>query len=259
MGPRPDVEPSAAAGGSSACPPTGPACPLIGLAHGSRHPGVAASVDAVMAAAGALGRMPTRGAYLDLAEPDLTAVATELAALGHTRAVVTPLLFTEAFHARVDVPAAVRAASDASGMELVVTDILGTGTDVQAVVLAGMDRAGIADATSVLLLAVGSSSEAANAAVVELARRLGRERAGTVAAAFATRSPRPVEVLDRLRPPAAVVPLFLSPGLLLDPVQALAAERGLTMAPPLGTLAAPVLVQRYVSAVGASLGVSALR
>ena len=41
---------------------------------------------------------------LDLAEPDLGAAVRQLAEAGHTTAVVVPLLFTEAYHATVDVP-----------------------------------------------------------------------------------------------------------------------------------------------------------
>jgi sirohydrochlorin ferrochelatase len=205
-----------------------------------------------MAAASALGAMPAVGAYLDLAQPDLTAVALELAKQGHRRAVVTPLLFTEAFHATVDVPEAVREAADVSGLELVVSDILGTTDDIGEVVELSMRRAGIGDPTSVLLFAVGSSSAPANDAVHDLADRLGQRRSGAVAAAFGTRSPRATDVLPGLPAPVAIVPLFLSPGLLLDPLAELASERGLTMAPPLGTLAAPVLVARYRDAVAAT-------
>jgi len=245
MGQRPVLEPSAGAGGSFVCP-------LIGLAHGSRHEGVRGSVDELMAAASDFGTMPAYGAYLDLAEPDLAAVATELATRGHHRAVVTPLLFTEAFHAAVDVPAAVREAAEASGLELLTSDILGTGEDMLQVVRRAMQNAGIDDEGSVLLFAVGSSSTDANDAVYDFAARLGRGRRGRVVAAFATRSPRVAEVLPQLPPPTAVVPLFLSPGLLLDPLVTLAAERGLTIAPPLGALAAPVLLDRYRQTLAAS-------
>lgn len=193
--------------------------------------------------------MPAVGAYLDLAQPDLTAVATGLAQEGHRRAVVTPLLFTEAFHATVDVPEAVREAAVVSGIELVASDILGTAADMQQVLEESMCQAGIGDVESVLLLAVGSSSTAANDAVQDLAHRLAEGRSGPVTAAFGTRSPRPLEVLAELAPPVAIVPLFLSPGLLLDPVAAMAAERGMVMAPPLGTLAAPVLLARYRDAL----------
>ena len=46
-----------------------------------------------------------------------------------------------------------------------------------------------------------------------------------------------------------MLPLFLSDGLLLDPVRALAAERGWTMVEPLGERAAGVVLDRYRAAV----------
>ena len=46
------------------------------------------------------------------------------------RAVVVPLLFTEAYHATVDVPETVRDVAESLPLELVVADILGTGDDV---------------------------------------------------------------------------------------------------------------------------------
>ena len=87
-----------------------------------------------------------------------------------------------------------------------------------------------------------------------LAARLDRRRPGTVRAAFGTTAPKPAAVLAGLAEPVAVVPLFLSPGLLLDPVVRLAAERGWTVAPPLGDLAAPLVLRRYARArAGAEL------
>ena len=87
---------------------------LIGLAHGSRHPRVAAGIDAVLAAASPLARAQTRAAYLDLTDPDLAAVASkDLALAGVPRAVVVPSL-TDAFHARIDVPEAVARATETS-------------------------------------------------------------------------------------------------------------------------------------------------
>jgi sirohydrochlorin cobaltochelatase len=228
--------------------PGGPV-PLIGLAHGSRHAGVAASVADLMAAVAVVGRIPTAGAFLDLAAPDLTAVAAALAAQGHRAAVVAPLLFTEAFHARVDVPDAVREAAEATGLELCTADILGTGDDLLPVLQQSMLLADIGDREPVVLLSVGSSRAAANDAVDDLARRLTEGRTGPVRAAFGTRSPRVGDVLADLGPGAAIVPLFLSPGLLLDPVAELAGARGMKMAAPLGTLVAPLLVARYQRAL----------
>ncbi|HEX8487514.1 MAG TPA: sirohydrochlorin chelatase [Propionibacteriaceae bacterium] len=266
MGHRPDIEPSAGAGGffvrpdatSGLATPPGPdtspdseALPitLIGLAHGSRHPGVAASIDDLMLATATAGGMPAVGAFLDLAEPDLATVAQRLADQGHRAAVVAPLLFTEAFHAKVDVPEAVREAGEASGLELVTAAVLGTGDDMLEVVVQSMAAAGVGPAHAVVLLAVGSSRVEANDAVLDLAARLANRRTGQVVAAFGTRSPRVADVLDDLTAPAAIVPLFLSPGLLLDPLEQLAASRGMVMAAPLGDLVAPLLVQRYQRAL----------
>jgi hypothetical protein len=55
--------------------------------------------------------------------------------------------------------------------------------------------------------------------------------------------------LDQLGEPVAVLPLFLSDGLLLDPVRTLAAERGWPMVEPLGERAADVVLHRYRTAL----------
>jgi sirohydrochlorin cobaltochelatase len=159
--------------------------------------------------------------------------------------VVVPLLFTVAFHATVDVPESVQQAVTETGLELLVADILGTGPDVEDLVRTSMAEAGVGSEESVLLFAVGSSNRAANDAVHDLAARLDRHRKGAVRAAVGPPVPRAAAVLPELAEPVAVVPLFLSPGLLLNPLTELAAERGWTMAPPLGDLAAPLVLRRY--------------
>jgi sirohydrochlorin ferrochelatase len=230
---------------------------VIGLAHGSRHTEGGVAIERLMAAVAEAGGMPATSAFLDLAEPDLHAAAAALVAAGHRRAVVVPLLFTVAFHSTIDVPQAVEAAAEATGLELTVAEILGTGNDVADLLEASLAHAGVSGGSSVLLYAVGSSNSAANAAVTDLASRLelGRGGAGVsrggrpVRAAFATCSPRPDDVLDQLGEPIAVLPLFLSDGLLLDPIRALAAARGWTMVEPLGERAAGVVLDRYRSAV----------
>ncbi len=223
--------------------------PLVGLAHGSRHPRGAAAIERLMTEVGALAGLDSRPAYLDLAQPDLETVVTDLAAAGHTSAVVVPLLFTSAFHATVDVPEAVQTAADAVGLELVVTDIIGTGDDVATLLGANLVDAGVPGTTSVLLLAVGSSKPAANAAVADLAVRLGAGRDAPLRAAFGTCAPRAADVLAELPGPVAVVPLFLSDGLLLDPVRRMATERGMTMLEPLGERATPLVLARYGAAL----------
>ena len=243
-GPRPTSEPSASAGGSSVS--AAPA--LVGLAHGSRHADGTRSIEQLMRVVAATGDVDARPAFLDLAEPDLLTVAGRLVEAGHRQAVIVPLLFTVAFHATVDVPEAVREASARTGLELVVADILGTGADVQELVQASMAAAHVPEDRDVLLYAVGSSNAAANDAVHDLAARLARHRPGNVRAAFGTTDPRAAAVLPSLGETVAVVPLFLSPGLLLAPVAAIARERGWTVAPPLGDLAAPLVLRRYASA-----------
>ena len=202
-----------------------------------------------MSAVAEAGRLPAAYAYLDLAEPDLDTTAAALAAAGHRRAVVVPLLFTAAFHATIDVPQAVHAAAESSGVDLQVADILGTGDDVAELLSTGLADAGVPAGASVLLYAVGSSNPAANAAVVDLAARLAAHRSAPVRAAFATCAPRPAEVLDQLGDTVAVLPLFLSDGLLLDPVRTLAAERHWPVLEPLGERAAGIVLHRYQSAL----------
>jgi sirohydrochlorin ferrochelatase len=206
--------------------------------------------------------MPTRAAYLDLTDPDLTAVALELASEGHRSAVVVPLLFTPAFHATIDVPDAIAAASAASGLDLQLAAILGTGDDLADVLAAVMAEFGVGAGESVLLFAVGSSDVDANAALDDLAARLAARRHGPVRVGFGTAAPRADAVLDDLTASGAdmaaivIVPLFVAPGLLLDPVQAKARERGWVTTPPLAERVAPIVARRYRdrTAVPSSLG-----
>jgi sirohydrochlorin ferrochelatase len=54
--------------------------------------------------------------------------------------------------------------------------------------------------------------------------------------------------MNELPEPVAVVPLFLTDGLLLTSVRELAAQRGWQMAEPLGERAAELVTVRYHSA-----------
>lgn len=187
-------------------------------------------------------------AYLDLAEPDLGAAVRQLAEAGHATAVVVPLLFTEAYHATVDVPETVGDVAGSLRFELVVAEILGTGDDVAQLLRRSMAEAGIGDDSSVLLFAVGSSKPEANAAVFDLAARLAAGRRSPVRACFGTCAPGVADVVGGLPEPIALVPLFLAEGLLLSPVRTLAAQHGWRIAEPLGEHAADLVRQRYDSA-----------
>ncbi len=177
--------------------------------------------------------------------PTSAEAVRQLADAGHTSAVVVPLLFTEAFHATVDVPETVRSVTESVPLQLIVTDILGTGDDMAQLLRESMASSGIDDRASVLLFAVGSSMPAANEAVVDLAVRLTEDRRGLVRACFGTCSPGVADVMNGLPEPVAVVPLFLTDGLLLTSVRELATQRGWQMAEPLGERAAELVLLRY--------------
>src|SRR5690606_20572705 len=84
----------------------GPDGPLVAVAHGSRDPRAAATVEALLDEVRLLRPgLPVRGAYLDHATP-----APGQALHGLSEAVVLPLLLTEAYHSRVDLPAELREA-----------------------------------------------------------------------------------------------------------------------------------------------------
>jgi sirohydrochlorin cobaltochelatase len=198
-----------------------------------------------MAAVAEQADIPALPAYLELAQPDLSAAARQLADIGYATAVVVPLLFTEAYHATIDVPETVRDVAESLPLQLVVADILGTDDDVARLLVQTMDEVGVDESTSVLLFAVGSSNPEANEAVFSLAARLGRGRRHPVRACFGTCSPSVADVLDGLDGPVAILPLFLAEGLLLSPVRALAAQQGWRIASPLGERAADLVRQRY--------------
>jgi sirohydrochlorin cobaltochelatase len=198
-----------------------------------------------MAAVAGRAKITAMPAYLDLAEPDLSATVGRLAEAGHTAAVVVPLLFTEAYHATIDVPQTVGDVTASRPFQLIIADILGTDEDVADLLRQSLVSADIPDHSSVLLFAVGSSNPAANAAVVDLASRLAAGRHGLVRACFGTSRPGVADVLDGLAEPISVLPLFLAEGLLLAPLRTLAAERGWQLAEPLGERAADLVLRRY--------------
>ena len=201
-----------------------------------------------MAAVAEQAKITTVPAYLDLAQPDLGDAVRGLVQSGQTAAVVVPLLFSEAYHATVDVPQTVAEVTTSGEFQLTVAEILGTGDDVADLLRESMVAAGIADDSSVLLFAVGSSNQAANDAVIDLAGRLADRRQGSVRACFGTCRPRVSDVVDGVADPVAAVPLFLAEGLLLAPLRKLAAERGWQMAEPLAERAADLVRKRYEAA-----------
>ncbi|MFE7634688.1 sirohydrochlorin chelatase [Kitasatospora sp. NPDC057518] len=204
---------------------------LLLIAHGSRDPRHAATVAALVEEVRAQ-RPGTEvaTAYLDHCAPRIPKVVGRLA-----DAVAVPLLLNRAFHAKHDIPAALRAVGD----RLPVADVLGP----SPLLLAALDRrlaeAGLAVGspaararTGVVLAAAGSSDPAADAATRAVAAEWRRTRGwAAVEVAYASAAgPRVPDALAALRTAGAertaVAPYLLAPGLLPDRIAAAAEDAG---------------------------------
>ncbi len=208
-------------------------------------------VDAAAAAVDAPGRV----AFLDLAEPGVDAAVERLAAEGFTEAIAVPLLFTEAYHAKQDVPAAIAEAEKRHGVRIRVADVIGTGDDVADTVARHALAWSIEDRQGpVVLLAVGSSHADANASVQDLAERIGQRLDREVIAQFATCAPRAVDAIKASSGPGVLLPLFTAPGLLLDAAIDAANQHGWAYIPYLGAKLSAVVADRYRAALNSSAG-----
>lgn len=236
---------------------------LVALAHGSRDPRSAATVKALVAEVKAMRpdlRIET--AFLDLSKPSFDTVVDRLVRAGFEEIVVVPLLLTEAFHAKVDVPEAIAAATARhEGLKIRATGVLG----MEAAFLEVLDlrlrealkQARVRELDALVLAAAGSSDPLANQAVARLARTWGTRHRLPVTAAFASAAPPAAGEAVRSfrgegRRHIAVASFFLAPGFLPDRVAELALEAGaVAVSEPLGAHAevARVILARY--AVGA--------
>ena len=168
---------------------------LVALAHGSRDPRSAATIKALVAEVKAMRPdLRVETAFLDLSKPSFDTVVDRLVKAGFDEIVVVPLLLTEAFHAKVDVPAAVAAAtarhkdlkiraSRVLGMEAAFLEVL----DVR--LREALKDARVRELDALVLAAAGSSDPLANQAVARLARTWGTRHKLPVTAAFASAAP----------------------------------------------------------------------
>lgn len=225
---------------------------LILTAHGSADPRSAAVTHAL---AGRIRRLrpslDVRTAFLERSTPSLAGALADVAASGES-AVVVPALLASAYHARVDTPAVIAT----SGADVVQADVLGEDPALIALLGRRLAESGVSVDDSelgVVVVAVGSSSDVANARTGTVTRTL-RSRTAWVGAetAFAT-GPHPTvaEAVDRLRARGArrlvVAPWFLAPGVITDRVAKAAEALGVPMAEPLGShnLVAAALLDRF--------------
>lgn len=237
--------------------------PLVALAHGSRDARSAASINALVAEVRALRPdLKIERAFLDLAKPSLDTTIDRLARK-HDEVVVVPLLLTDAFHAKVDVPSAI-AAAQARHPEIQVraTPILGLEPRFLEVLDLRMREALKAararELDALVLAAAGSSDPLANQSVARLARLWGTHHKLPVTAAFASSAPPATGEAVRAfrkegRRHIAVASLFLAPGFLPDRAAELALEAGaVAVSEPLGAhpeIARTILARYAVGAV----------
>ncbi|MEO5665007.1 MAG: sirohydrochlorin chelatase [Nocardioides sp.] len=237
---------------------------LVALAHGSRDPRSAATIKALVAEVKKMRpdlRIET--AFLDLSKPSFDTVVDRLVKAGFDEIVVVPLLLTEAFHARVDVPGAVATATARhEGLKIRATRVLG----MEAAFLEVLDvrlrealkEARVRELDALVLAAAGSSDPLANQAVARLARTWGTRHKLPVTAAFASAAPPAAGEAVRAfraegRRHIAVASFFLAPGTLPDRAAELAIEAGaVAVSEPLGAhpeVARAILARYAVGAV----------
>lgn len=237
---------------------------LVALAHGSRDRRNPASIKALVARVRALRPdLRVETAFLDLCKPDFQSVVDRLVKAGYDEIVVVPLLLTEAFHAKVDVPSAVaEATARHPQLQVRATDVLG----LEPVFLDVLDRrmrealcaARCRELDALVLAAAGSSDPLANQQVTRLARQWGARHKLPVVTAYASAAPPALgEAVRQFRREGrrhvAVGSLFLAPGLLLDRATELATEAGaVAVSEPLGAdpeVARTILARYAVGAV----------
>lgn len=237
---------------------------LVALAHGSRDPRSAATITALVNEVRAQRPdLRVEAAFLELSTPSFQTVVDRLVRAGHDEIVVVALLLSEAFHAKVDVPTAVEAASARHRhVKIRATRVLGLEPRFLEVLDARMREAlraaRVRELDALVLAAAGTSDPLANQAVARLARLWGAHHKLPVAAAYASSTPPATGEAVRAfraegRRHIAVASLFLAPGFLPDRAAELALEAGaVAVSEPLGAhpeVARTVLARYAVGAV----------
>ncbi len=239
---------------------------LVAVAHGSRDPRSAATISSVVDRVRWLRPdLDVRLAFLDLCTPRLEAVLSTT-----SRAVVVPLLLGRAFHADLDIPAAVaRAVAARPRLDVTVADVLGPDPRLETAALRRLAEVGVSPADpdfGVVLAAAGSQQTPANAAVAAVADRLAQRTRWQVVPAFACAArptvPDAIAILQAAGARRiAVASWFLAPGLLPNKVlrQGRASDPRARHAAPLGdhTSIAKLIVHRFEATLRAPLSRSA--
>jgi len=237
---------------------------LVALAHGSRDPRSAATITALVDEVRAMRPdLRIEPAFLELSKPSFDKVVDKLVRAGYDEIVVVPLLLSEAYHAKVDVPAAIEAATARHpGLRIRASRILGLENVLLEVLderlRAALRESRVRELDALVLAAAGSSDAVANQAVARMARVWGAHHKLPVVAAFASSAPPATgEAVRQFRAEGrrhiAVGSLFLAPGFLPDRAAELALEAGaVAVSAPLGAhpeVARTILARYAVGAV----------
>jgi len=224
-----------------------PTTGTILLAHGSRSPGQLAVISDIAAAAQAQDHTPWRPAFLDHHGPTLAEAAADLVHAGCRSIIVVPALLSHAFHAGVDVPAAIDTLT--STVAVTLADPIGPDMQLFEAVTDHLDAARAqwphdSREVTIVVCAAGSSDEQArtafSAAVGEwAATRTDRTTDHRAMAAFiAGGAPHVTDAVSsevQSGRAVVVVPFTLARGALTELARSQALEAGaIDFLPPLG-------------------------
>ncbi len=242
--------------------------PLLAVAHGSRDPAAAATVQQLLdrvgerAALQGFAGLPVATAYLDHAAPSPGQALEALAGRGARTVVVLPLLLTAGYHAACDIPALLRSAGGTlPGLRIRYGDTLGPDRLLIAALERRLAQAGVRigdGGTGVALAAAGSSDPAAAAVISRLAAGWQALRGWhSVVPAYASAArPTPAEAVAALAADGAqrvaVATYLLAPGLFADQVREASVAAGATaVSGALGAAPelADLVLKRYAAAL----------
>jgi sirohydrochlorin ferrochelatase len=231
---------------------------LVAVAHGSRDPRHAQTVAELGAAVrGRRVGLQVEIAYLDLSEPRLPDMLRRLEAAGVRQATTVPLLLAPAYHAKTDLPRALRRArQDHPRLEVTAARALGPSPVLVTALERRLREAGIwpgDPSIGIVLGAAGTSDPAARRQIEQLAAEWASTGWAGVACAYASAGgPDVATAANQLKRQGAdrvvLAPYVLAPGILPDRLFAGArAARLDAVAPVLGAApeVASLIIERY--------------
>src|SRR4051812_34411876 len=147
---------------------------LLLVAHGSRDPRHEVTISQIAAATrAARPGLDVRVGYLDHNGPSVTGALADLTA----GAIAVPLLLGNAYHGKVDVPAALAEASALTSVAVTLADVLGPDPELLPAALRAVHHAAGTDpqpGSGLVLACAGTTDPSAKAALNRLALRWRR-------------------------------------------------------------------------------------